>query len=255
MLLLLDIGNTHTHFAVWTGSAFQREGEVPTAQWLSGRVPAAIEMAVRRPRSIALCSVVPEATRRAQRALERRWDQTAFELNHTTARGIDIDYPSPATIGADRLANAIAARNEFGAPVVVVDFGTAVTFDVVDGRGAYVGGIIAPGLAVMTSYLHERTALLPRIEIGDTTAVIGKSTKEAMLIGAIHGYRGLVRELLRQLKRELGQKRLRVIGTGGYAGLIAYGLREIEHVDPLITLKGLRLAWQARRRQGSPRFR
>jgi type III pantothenate kinase len=117
---------------------------------------------------------------------------------------------------------------------------------VVNRAGNYAGGIIAPGLAVMTDYLHEKTALLPRIKIRDPRRVVGKSTEEAMLIGAVHGYRGLVRELIRELKRELNCRRLPVVATGGCARLIAAGLPEITAVIPELTLEGLRLAWQAR---------
>jgi len=168
-----------------------------------------------------------------------------LELNAQTIRGVGIDYPKPASIGPDRLANALAARQRFGSPVVVVDFGTAVTFDVVNREGNYVGGIIAPGLAAMTDYLHEKTALLPRIRIREIRTAIGKSTEEAMLVGAVHGYRGLVRELISQLKRELRSPRLRVVATGGYAKLIAARLPEIAAVAPDLTLEGLRLLWLA----------
>ena len=114
-------------------------------------------------------------------------------------------------------SNAIAAKTHYRVPAVVVDFGTAVTFDVVNRRGNYVGGIIAPGLAAMTDYLHEKTALLPRIRIREVKKIIGKNTREAMLIGAVHGYRGLIRELLVKLERELGGRSLTVVATGGYA--------------------------------------
>jgi type III pantothenate kinase len=160
-------------------------------------------------------------------------------------RGVGIDYPKPASIGPDRLANAAAVRHHFGAPSVVVDFGTAVTFDVVNPAGNYAGGIIAPGLAAMTEYLHEKTALLPRIKIRETRSVIGKSTQEAMLVGAVHGYRGLIRELLFELKSEMNSDRLPVVATGGYAELIAAKLPEITEVDQLLTLEGLRLVWCA----------
>ncbi|HXF10689.1 MAG TPA: type III pantothenate kinase, partial [Desulfuromonadaceae bacterium] len=166
-----------------------------------------------------------------------------LELNAKTVRGVGINYPRPQTIGPDRLANAVAARKRFGAPVVVVDFGTAVTFDVVDARGNYVGGIIAPGLAAMTDYLHEKTALLPRVRIRETRQVVGKSTEHAMLVGAVHGYRGLVRELIGALKKELRAKNLRVVATGGYASLIARGIPEISAVVRELTLEGLRLTW------------
>ena len=139
----------------------------------------------------------------------------------------------------------MAARDRFGAPVVVVDFGTAVTFDVVNARGHYVGGIIAPGLAAMTDYLHEKTALLPRIKIREIKTTVGKSTEQAMLIGAVHGYRGLIRGLLVELTRELKARRLPVVVTGGYAKLIASKLPEISAVEPNLTLEGLRLVWTA----------
>jgi type III pantothenate kinase len=160
-------------------------------------------------------------------------------------QGLGIEYPRPGTIGPDRLANAIAAKHYFGAPAVVVDFGTAVTFDVVSRAGRYIGGIITPGLAAMTDYLHEKTALLPKIRIREVTAIVGKNTEQAMLIGAVHGYRGLVRELIAELKRELKVKNLPVIATGGYARLMAAKLPEISAVEPNLTLEGLRLTWQA----------
>ncbi len=171
---------------------------------------------------------------------------TFWNLSAKTIRGVGIDYPKPDSIGPDRLANAVAAKFRFGAPVVVVDFGTAVTFDVVNARGNYVGGIIAPGLAAMTDYLHEKTALLPRIKIREVKTAIGKSTGEAMLVGAVHGYRGLVRELIGELKRELRAKKLPVVATGGYAKLIAAKLPEISAVAPDLTLEGLRLVWHNR---------
>jgi type III pantothenate kinase len=168
-----------------------------------------------------------------------------LQLTAQTARGVGIDYPEPDTIGADRLANAVAVKRHFGAPAVVVDFGTAVTFDVVDKKGNYIGGIIAPGLNAMTDYLHEKTALLPRISIREVRAVIGKNTEQAMLIGAVHGYRGLIRELVGRLKRELKCRNLPVVATGGYARLISNKLPEVTAVRPLLTLEGLRLVWEA----------
>lgn len=246
MILLLDIGNTHTHLGLASTDAVIQRADIPTSAWESGRASGlAAKFARRHPlRGVCLCSVVPHATRFARR-MAGDWNVNMVELTWRTLRGIDIDYPQPKTIGPDRLANALAARQRFGAPVVVVDFGTAVTFDVVDAKGNYAGGIIAPGLAAMTEYLHEKTALLPRIQIREVTAVVGKSTREAMQIGAVHGYRGLVRELVRELRRELGCRRLPVVATGGYAELIAARVPEITAVDPLLTLEGLRLTWEA----------
>jgi type III pantothenate kinase len=246
VLLLLDIGNTHTHVALAQGDRIFRPINLSTVAWRGRDMLRSLSRHVGagRIRGIALCSVVPEVTPRAVRQLQAEWRVPAFELNHKTLSGIGIDYPAPRTIGPDRLANALAARHIAGAPAVVVDFGTAVTFDVVNKRGDYVGGIIAPGLAAMTSYLHEKTALLPQIQIREVSAIIGKSTDEAMLIGAVHGYRGLIRELIQKLKRELNCRRLPVIATGGYAKLMAKKLPEITAVDPLLTLKGLRMAWE-----------
>jgi type III pantothenate kinase len=125
-----------------------------------------------------------------------------------------------------------------------VDFGTAVTFDILRAKRGYVGGVIAPGLEAMTDYLHQRTALLPKIRLNESSAnvsPIGKSTQHAMLAGALYGYRGMVREILTEIRRELKVKRLPVIATGGYAELIAKGLEEISSVHENLTLEGLRL--------------
>jgi type III pantothenate kinase len=245
MLLLLDIGNTHTHLGEASARRVVRQTEIPTAAWKDGSASKLIEGFLKGPvEGAAVCSVVPAATD-AARVFLKGLGVPIIELTNKTLRGIGIDYPHPASIGPDRLANALAARHFFGAPSVVVDFGTAVTFDVVNGEGNYAGGIIAPGLAAMTTYLHEKTALLPKIEIREIKTVIGKSTTEAMLVGAVHGYRGLVKELIEELKRELGVKKLPVVATGGYAKLIAARVPAIDAVRPELTLEGLRLLWLA----------
>lgn len=243
MTLLLDIGNTHTHVALANGRRIVRHHDLDTSGWRGATGEAGLRrwLGDRAISSAVLCSVVPSALPRVRAAVRRLSGATPLELNAATIRGVGVDYPRPESIGADRLANALAVRHRFGCPAVVVDFGTAVTFDVVDRRGNYVGGIIAPGLAAMTDYLHEKTALLPRISIREPRSVIGRSTKEAMLAGAVHGYRGLIRELVRELRKELGARRLPVVATGGYARLISRALPEISMVDPLLTLEGLRL--------------
>ena len=247
MILLFDIGNTHTHLGLADGRRVLRQADIPTYAWIAGGGPGRVKNFIGNVKidGAALCSVVPRATPIVKKFVRSEWKLDALELNNTTIRGVGIDYPKPQTIGPDRLANAVAARRRFGAPVVVVDFGTAVTFDVVDSRGSYVGGIIAPGLAMMTNYLHEKTALLPKIQIRDIQSAIGKSTEEAMLVGAVHGYRGLVRELIGKLKRELRSQKLPVVATGGYAKLIASRMPEISAVVPDLTLEGLRLVWEA----------
>lgn len=247
MLLLFDIGNTHTHIGLADGRRVRRQLNVSTDGWFGGTAQTRIARFVgaKKIEGAVLCSVVPRATPLVRKAIRRLWSLRALELTPKTLRGLGVDYPRPETIGPDRLANATAARRHFGAPVVVVDFGTAVTFDVVNRAGDYIGGIIAPGLAAMTDYLHEKTALLPKIQIREVTAVVGKNTEQAMRIGAVHGYRGLVRELIAELKRELKAKKLPVVATGGYAKLMASKLPEITAVEPILTLEGLRLTWLA----------
>jgi type III pantothenate kinase len=251
--LLLDIGNTNTHVGLGGSQRVSRHSNFSTTNWFDGKAERALRAFLQKevPEAVVFCSVVPRATRPVRRSIKRLCDISALELTSQTVRDLGIDYPKPKTIGPDRLANALAARHHYGAPVVVVDFGTAVTFDVVDGRGNYVGGIIAPGLAAMTDYLHEKTALLPRITIREPDGVMGKSTEQAMLVGAVHGYRGLIRQLVVELKRELRASRLPVVATGGYGTLIARRLPEITSVAPLLTLEGLRLFWQdGKRPQG-----
>ncbi|MBI2925676.1 MAG: type III pantothenate kinase [Verrucomicrobia bacterium] len=248
MILLLDIGNTHTHIGLADDRRVFTQADLKTASWSEGTAAAAIERFVGRRKlaGVCFCSVVPRADQHLRQFVERRLGLPLLQLTPATLAGLGVRYPKPETIGQDRLANSVAARHHYGAPVVVVDFGTAVTFDVVDRRGDYVGGIIAPGLSLMTDYLHEKTALLPRIRIREFRRPIGKSTEEAMLVGAVHGYRGLIRELIVELKRELKTRRLPVVATGCYAKLIAAKLPEITAVEPVLTLEGLRLVWEGR---------
>jgi type III pantothenate kinase len=248
MILLLDIGNTHTHVGIARGGRVLRQVSLPTRGWMEMGNRRQVKRWVGRatPLGGALCSVVPQMTPLVAAFTARTWGWRPLELHWENVVGIGIDYPRPETIGPDRLANAIAARALFGAPVAVLDFGTAVTLDVVNRRGDYVGGVIAPGLSAMTDYLHEKTALLPPIHIRDVQRAIGRSTEEAMLIGAVRGYQGLIRELVREVKRDLRARRLPVVATGGYARLMARRLPVITQVDPLLTLEGLRQFWEAR---------
>jgi type III pantothenate kinase len=251
--LLLDIGNSNTHVGLANSRHVIRHVNIPTLGWFDGSLMQRVAAFLGRhkPGGCCFCSVVPRATQRARKELRKMGVAEIIELSPATLKGLGIDYPRPDSIGTDRLANALAARHQYGSPVVVVDFGTAVTFDVVNGKGNYIGGIIAPGLSAMTDYLHEKTALLPRIKVREIHRVVGKSTEQAMLIGAVHGYRGLIRELLMELKTELGSRRLPVIATGGYARLMAARLPEIQRVDPLLTLEGLRLLNEAHLKAGS----
>jgi type III pantothenate kinase len=160
-------------------------------------------------------------------------------LDADSPLGMGIDYPNPSQIGADRLANAAGVLSRHGVPAIVIDFGTAVTFDVISAEPAYCGGVIAPGLGAMSGYLTLKTALLPEIELEEPPSAIGKSTVHAMQVGAVIGYRGLVREILLRVREELPGTPV-IIATGGDAALIARGLPEIRVVDPDLTLEGLR---------------
>jgi type III pantothenate kinase len=232
--LLINNNNTRTKFALATRSAI-----LDHRFMLSREVT---ETSVRELldgwdyERVVLASVVPANVPALVAAHDGK---PLVELSHRLELGVIVDFPDPSRIGADRLANAVAvAERRLGEPVVVVDFGTAVTFDIIDARPAYIGGVIAPGLDAMRVYLHERTALLPEIEIARPPSAIGKSTVHAMQSGAYHGYRGLVREILRRIEEEMGVP-AKTIATGGYAAFIADDLPEIHAVEPYLTLHGL----------------
>src|SRR5207237_8460617 len=163
-------------------------------------------------------------------------------LDWKLSLGVDLNYPTPVAIGADRLANAAAVTALHGFPAIVVDFGTAVTFDIISGRRAYIGGVIAPGLEAMTNFLYRRTALLPELSLKEPRRAVGKSTIQAMLSGAVFGYRGLVREILAQVRAEqFSQKKVHVVATGSYARVVARRVPGIDVVHPTLTPAGLRL--------------
>ncbi len=246
MILLCDVGNTHAHIGLASRRRVVASLDIQTRELEESRALGAIAaFVIGHPiDGTCFCSVVPAAVPAVQSLLSLFGPIPPLQLSSETIRGVGIRYPKPQTIGQDRLANAVAVRHLFGAPAVVVDFGTAVTFDVVDSAGNYIGGVIAPGLAAMTDYLHEKTALLPRIKIREPRRVIGQTTEEAMLAGAVFGYRGLVREILDQLTNSIGEP-LPVVATGGYASLIARKMPEINAVRPNLTLEGLRLTWLA----------
>ncbi len=242
--LLINANNTNTSFALANEKRIVRVLKVPTAAVLRGSgIPfgrlRAGSGAMRPYSAVVLASVVPGATRKLLRLLPVR----PLVVNAFIDLGIDVAYPRKKQIGADRLANAVGVAKLYGVPAIVVDFGTALTFDIVNARREYIGGVIAPGLASVTDYLYQRTALLPHISLREPRSVVGKSTVEAMRAGAVLGYRGLVREILAALRRERGLKKAVVVATGGYGGLMAKGIPEIHHVNPLLTLEGLRFIY------------
>lgn len=232
--VLANINNTRSKFTLASREGLLEHRVIPTREVSARSVGDLLEGWDSE--SAVLASVVPSRSRAVIEALGER---PLVVVSHRVRLGLELDFPDPSKIGADRIANAaaIAARAP-AEPVIVVDFGTAVTFDIIDERPAYLGGVIAPGLDAMKHYLHERTALLPEIEIARPPSAIGKSTVHAMQSGAFHGYRGLVLEILERITDELGAAP-KVIATGGYAGLIAGDLPQIESVEPYLTMEGL----------------
>lgn len=228
--LVVDIGNTSTSLAVARGLKLSGIQRAPSTK------PALKLRAV--PKRAVIASVKPGVNKRWEKFLKQQGVEDILWVNHTVNLGIPVSYPKPETIGADRLANACEAAADYGTPVVVCDFGTALTFDIVTKTDGYIGGIICPGLPLMFDYLAEKTALLPHIKPVKTTHVVGKSTEEAMRIGAHLGYLGMVKEILAQLRKELGHH-AKVCATGGFAKWVFEGWDHPVPVDPQLTLKGL----------------
>ncbi len=238
--LLIDVGNGRTKFGLATSDVILERREHATRE-LS---PDAVREVTRGWQfdHAVICSVVPKAVP----AFREVFGDQLIELRHDAPLGIGIRYPKPESIGPDRLANAVALAYMHGAPGIVIDFGTAVTFDILSADKHYIGGVIAPGLRLMTDYLHERTALLPRVDLREPASAIGQSTEDAILAGAAIGYRGMVKGILAALKKELGSQDTHIVATGGDAEWIISGMGERIVTDPDLTLHGLRLVGNLR---------
>ncbi len=256
-LLCLDLGNTHTHLGVVGATGVDALAAVTTAALdeVTGNFAARLaRLHAAHPAlgGVAFCSVVPAATPRLLHVLATALPTLpVFQLTHECELGVPITYPHPAEIGQDRLANAAGARALGDGAAVVVDLGTAVTFDIITSRGGYEGGVIAPGIAVMREYLHARTAQLPLLDGALTvTSAIGKSTVEAMRIGTVVGFAGMIQALLDAVLGELaarGEPPPAVLATGGCAELLLEKLRPPIRLVPDLTLRGLAAAWQLNR--------
>ena len=235
--LLVDNSNTVTKFALAREESLRPwRGRCPTDELTPETIARTVEG--QSYDAVVLCSVVPAKARLLKASL--RGDRPFHVISHQSRLSITIDYPSPEQIGADRLANAVAAYDLVGAPAIVIDFGTAVTFDVIGAPGCYLGGVIAPGVASMTRNLSKRTALLPKITLEEPRRAIGKTTVEAMQAGAMLGYRGMIREIVHAICLELPDTPT-VIATGGDGEMISHGLPEISQVLPALTLDGIRM--------------
>ena len=235
---MVDISNSYAKFAFASKRQVSAPAQIATSELSSGVVSGFLARG--KVRKVIVSSVVPAKNSAISRAAKTK--AKVLWLNWKLKLGVKVDYPKPQSIGADRLANAAAIAELYGCPAIVVDFGTAVTFDIVSEHRTYVGGVIAPGLEAMTNFLYERTALLPRLSLKEPRCAVGKSTIEAMLSGVVFGYRGLVREILARIRAEqFSRKKVCVVATGGYARLIAARLPEIGVIRPHLTLEGLRI--------------
>ncbi len=247
-VLCVNINNTNTQYGLVSAEILAEDGFFGT-QFLddaqSGILPVlqkhgGTDSAVE---GLAFGSVVPAATKKFRQLLQKSgWSLPVYQITCETCP-LNLNFPDAREIGQDILANAVAAEKFYGTPVIVIDMGTAVTFDIVSSKG-YEGGIIAPGLEVITRYLHERTALLPELDPNDlmVSAGIGKTTVEAMKLGCAVGFEGMIRALLERVQRELrerGEGQAKVVATGGSAGMLPQTwLSDIEF-NPHITLLGL----------------
>ncbi len=235
--LLVDISNSYTKFAFASAARISSPVRIATDKVSSSLFTRFLTR--QKVRRVVVSSVVPGKNSTVSNAAGKIG---VLWLNSTLNLGVGIDYPKPKSIGADRLANAAAVTALYGCPAIVVDFGTAVTFDIVSDRCNYIGGVIAPGLEAMTNFLYQRTALLPKLSLKEPRRAIGRSTIDAMLSGAIFGYRGLVREIIARVRSEqFPRRKVHIVVTGGYARLIAAQLPEISAVRPHLTLEGLRV--------------
>ncbi|MFA6959603.1 MAG: type III pantothenate kinase [Opitutaceae bacterium] len=253
-LLCIDIGNTHTHYGVVGPDGVTDQDTVltplldDTQEGLPNRL-AALYLARPQIRGVAFCSVVPAINWRLREVLAASSRLPVFQLTHECNLGVPISYPKPSEIGQDRLANAAGVRSLITGPAVVIALGTAVAFDVITTRGGYEGGVITPGPALVTRYLHERTAQLPLVDDLQTPlkSVIGKSTAEAIRIGAVVGFAGLIQSILDAIITELAQKETTapvIFLAGGAATTVTERLRQPVRHLPDLTLLGLAAAYK-----------
>jgi len=257
MLLAVDIGNTNVTLGMFEGEQLRATWRMATDINQMGDEYAATlltllahqGMKVSDIKEAAMCSVVPPVVGTFEDLLRRYFKTQAVVVRPGVKTGVRIVYPNPREVGADRIVNCAAAHYLYHGPVIVVDMGTATSFDIVSKDGEFIGGVIAPGIGIAAQALYTRTAALPRVELVAPEKAIGTTTVSAMQSGIVFGYIGLVEGLLKRVQNELPEKAT-VVATGGYAGLIADGTKMIDEVNPDITLVGLRLIYQMNKSEG-----
>jgi type III pantothenate kinase len=257
MLLTLDIGNTNITAGVFDGSILTAQWRISTQRDRTGDELAvflkvaldAHDIHFTSITGVAVSSVVPTLTPAAVHLAKTYFKVEALVLGPNTNTGLTNDYDSPREVGADRLVNALAAWKKYTTACLIADFGTGTTVDAVTHDGRYIGGAIAPGLQISTNALFQAAARLPRVELAAPPQALGRNTVHSMQSGIVFGYAGLVKELIARCKPELEATGgpVTVLATGGLAELIAPHVPDIQHIEPDLTLDGLRLLWEMNR--------
>jgi type III pantothenate kinase len=254
MLLAIDIGNTETTIGVFDGEQKKTTFQMTTSIHRTADEAAVLLLSILKNRGlevsdikeVALCSVVPPLTVIFDNMIKRYFDISPLIVAAGVKTGIRICMDNPKEVGADRIVDAVAAHHLYGGPIIIVDMGTATTFEIVSKNGDYLGGAIAPGMLSSAEALFQRAAMLPRIELTSPGKVIGTNTIDAMKSGVVYGYVGLVESMVQRMQKELGGK-VKVIATGGFSALIAKETKVIDEVNPDLTLIGLRIIYRMNR--------
>jgi type III pantothenate kinase len=254
MLLALDVGNTNTVVGVFDGQSLKTHWRLPTRRaGTSDEYGVLIKVLFdfraldfRSVDAVILSTVVPSLQGPLEEMSRQFFQVEPLVVGPGIKTGMPILYESPRDVGADRIVNAVAAFESYGGPCIVVDFGTATTFDAISERGEYLGGAICPGVGISAEALFQRAARLPRVDITRPRGVIGKTTVSSMQAGLYFGYLSLVEGLVARMKDELGG-RPKVVATGGLAGLVLGESKMVDHLDPLLTLTGLRILHERNR--------
>ena len=250
MLLAVDVGNTQTVFGLYDGARLAEHWRVTTEAErtgdelgvLVGRLLELRDVGFEDIGGVCLSSTVPPLVRAYEDFARDYVEARLLVLGPGTRTGIPISYDDPREVGPDRIANAVAARERYGAPCIVVDFGTSTNFDIVSADGEYVGGVLAPGIEVSMEALFARAARLVKVDFTPPPSVIGKTTVAGLQSGLVYGFAGQVDGIVKRIRAEIGDT-APVVATGGLAELIAPHAETIDTVDPLLTLEGLRLVW------------